>query len=149
MEHKGRVFTREQLLEQVWNHDYIGDDKIINSYCLLYGIVMAVMPPSYKSLLPSKYNERISQLVAGLEGSPLETANERLYDFCFAYGASAKLQGNGDSISFGGELEKPEDNVAQTATEIGGITRRKFSRSWQAKNVACIRIKVRPVREYK
>ena len=85
---------------------------------LLYGIVMAVMPSSYKSLVTSDYNEQISLLVAELEGSPLETANDRLYEFCFEYGASAKLQGNGDSISFGGELEKSEDNAAQTATAV-------------------------------
>lgn len=85
---------------------------------LLYGIVMAVMPSSYQSLVASDYNEQVSQLVAELEGCPLETANERLYDFCFAYGASAKLQGNGGSISFGGELEKPEDNAAQTVTAV-------------------------------
>ncbi len=32
MENKGRVFTREQLLDQIWNYDYIGDDKIINTH---------------------------------------------------------------------------------------------------------------------
>ena len=32
MENKGRVFTREQLLDRIWNYDYIGDDKIINTH---------------------------------------------------------------------------------------------------------------------
>lgn len=32
MEHTGRVFTREQLLDLIWNYDYTGDDKIINTH---------------------------------------------------------------------------------------------------------------------
>lgn len=32
MENQGRVFTREQLLDRIWNYDYIGDDKIINTH---------------------------------------------------------------------------------------------------------------------
>lgn len=32
MENPGRVFTREQLLDSIWNYDYLGDDKIINTH---------------------------------------------------------------------------------------------------------------------
>ena len=32
MENKGCVFTREQLLDLVWNYDYMGDDRIINTH---------------------------------------------------------------------------------------------------------------------
>lgn len=32
MENQGRVFTREQLLDLIWNYDYLGDDKIINTH---------------------------------------------------------------------------------------------------------------------
>ncbi len=32
MENQGRVFTREQLLDIVWNYDYMGDAKIINTH---------------------------------------------------------------------------------------------------------------------
>lgn len=32
MENKGRVFTREQLLDTIWNYDYLGDDKIVNTH---------------------------------------------------------------------------------------------------------------------
>ena len=32
MENQGRVFTREQLLDIIWNYDYLGDDKIINTH---------------------------------------------------------------------------------------------------------------------
>lgn len=32
MENQGRVFTREQLLDIIWNYDYVGDDKIINTH---------------------------------------------------------------------------------------------------------------------
>lgn len=32
MENKGHVFTREQLLDLIWNYDYVGDDKIINTH---------------------------------------------------------------------------------------------------------------------
>lgn len=32
MENPGRVFSREQLLDIIWNYDYMGDDKIINTH---------------------------------------------------------------------------------------------------------------------
>lgn len=32
MENQGRVFTREMLLDIIWNYDYMGDDKIINTH---------------------------------------------------------------------------------------------------------------------
>ncbi len=32
MENQGRVFTREQLLDIIWNYDYVGDEKIINTH---------------------------------------------------------------------------------------------------------------------
>lgn len=32
LENKGRVFTREQLMDRIWNYDYVGDDKIINTH---------------------------------------------------------------------------------------------------------------------
>lgn len=32
MENQDRVFTREQLLDIIWNYDYLGDDKIINTH---------------------------------------------------------------------------------------------------------------------
>lgn len=32
MENQGRVFTREKLLDIIWNYDYLGDDKVINTH---------------------------------------------------------------------------------------------------------------------
>lgn len=32
MENKGRVFTRQQIMNIIWNYDYFGDDKIINTH---------------------------------------------------------------------------------------------------------------------
>lgn len=32
MENKGRVFTRQQIMDIIWNYDYFGDDKIINTH---------------------------------------------------------------------------------------------------------------------
>lgn len=32
MENKGRVFTRQQIMDIIWNYDYYGDDKIINTH---------------------------------------------------------------------------------------------------------------------
>ena len=32
MENPGRIFSREQLLDIIWNYDYMGDDKIINTH---------------------------------------------------------------------------------------------------------------------
>lgn len=32
MENQGRVFTRNQLLNRIWDYDYLGDDKIVNTH---------------------------------------------------------------------------------------------------------------------
>lgn len=32
LENKGRVFTRQQIMDMIWNYDYFGDDKIINTH---------------------------------------------------------------------------------------------------------------------
>ncbi|MEX2105125.1 MAG: helix-turn-helix domain-containing protein, partial [Bacilli bacterium] len=29
-QHKGRVMTRDQLLNAVWNYDYVGDSRIVD-----------------------------------------------------------------------------------------------------------------------
>lgn len=30
MDHRGRALSREQLIEQVWGHDYYGDDRVVD-----------------------------------------------------------------------------------------------------------------------
>jgi OmpR family response regulator NblR len=32
MEHPGEVLTREQILEQVWGHDFTGESNVIEVY---------------------------------------------------------------------------------------------------------------------
>jgi two-component system response regulator VanR len=32
LENQGRVFTRENLLNQIWGYDYLGDGKIVNTH---------------------------------------------------------------------------------------------------------------------
>lgn len=32
LENPSRVFTREQLLDRLWNYDFLGDDRIINTH---------------------------------------------------------------------------------------------------------------------
>lgn len=32
MENKGRVFTRDNLLNQIWDYNYYGDEKIVNTH---------------------------------------------------------------------------------------------------------------------
>lgn len=34
MEHPGRVFTRENLLNMVWGYDYLGDEKAVNIHIM-------------------------------------------------------------------------------------------------------------------
>ena len=32
MENQGKVFTRDNILNSIWNYDYYGDDKIVNTH---------------------------------------------------------------------------------------------------------------------
>ena len=32
MENMGRVFSRDNLLDRIWDYDYVGDEKIINTH---------------------------------------------------------------------------------------------------------------------
>lgn len=85
---------------------------------ILYGIVMAVMPISYRSLATSNYSTQISQLTSELTSGTLEDGIPKIYDFCIENGAIATLTGDDNEISFGGngieELNK--DSPTQTTT---------------------------------
>ena len=83
---------------------------------LIYGIVMAVMPSSYKSLVTSGYTKQISQLVSEVEGMSTEDATDAIYTFCMEYNAAAHLEGNTDSLSFGGGVDQKAGDAAQIVT---------------------------------
>ena len=82
---------------------------------LLYGIVMAVMPESYKALVTSNYTEQLSSFVTELESSSLEDATDKIYAFCLEYNATVVLEGGGDRISFCGSNVETE-NIVQAVT---------------------------------
>jgi len=85
---------------------------------ILYGIVMAVMPISYKNLATSNYSAQISQLTSELTSSTLEDGIPKIYNFCIKNGAVALLTGNGTEMSFGGNgmEELNEESPTQTTT---------------------------------
>lgn len=85
---------------------------------LLYGIVMAVMPTSYKYTLTDGYIEKIGQLVTDSEGSTLERATQMIYEFCVNNSASARLENGNTQLSFGSDspAEPPINSAAQTTT---------------------------------
>ncbi len=85
---------------------------------LLYGIVMAVIPSSYKYTLANGYVEQIGQLVTELEGGGIEGATRSVYEFCISHNACARLEGNDTQISFGTELLEDKESAAQTATTV-------------------------------
>ena len=91
---------------------------------LLYGIVMAVMPVSYKYTLTDGYVEQIDQLVTELENSSLDDATQKIYEFCINNNASAFMEGNHTQLSFGAGISEDTltaqsaQDVAQTAATI-------------------------------
>lgn len=34
LEHRNTVFTRDELLRQIWGYDFIGDDKVVNNHIM-------------------------------------------------------------------------------------------------------------------
>lgn len=85
---------------------------------LLYGIVMMVMPTSYKSLVTSSYMEQINGLVDELEGSTLDEATSKIYEFALIYNASVQLQGKDGTVSFGEEFEINNNGDNTVAVEL-------------------------------
>lgn len=89
---------------------------------LLYGIVMAVMPASYKYTLTSNYAEQIDQLITDLEYTNVDDATRKIYEFCIANNAGALLQGKTTNLTFGDEIlnehlsGQVEKGVSQTAS---------------------------------
>lgn len=85
---------------------------------ILYGIVMAVMPISYKNLATSNYSAQISQLTSELTSGTLEDGISKIYNFCIKNGAVASLTGSGTEMSFGGNSmeELSEESPTQTTT---------------------------------
>lgn len=86
---------------------------------LLYGIVMAVMPVSYKYTLTDGYVEQIDQFATELEGNSLNDTAQKIYEFCINQNASAVLEGENAQICFGSEI--PEDTEAENATQAATI----------------------------
>ena len=85
---------------------------------ILYGIVTAVMPISYKNLATSNYSAQISQLTSELTGGTMEEGIPKIYNFCIKNSAVATLTGYGTEMSFGGNglEELNEESPTQTAT---------------------------------
>lgn len=86
---------------------------------LLYGIVMAVMPVSYKYTLTDGYVEQIDQFATELEGNSLNDAAQKIYEFCINQNASAVLEGENAQLCFGSEI--PEDTEAEKPTQAATI----------------------------
>jgi len=86
---------------------------------LLYGIVMAVMPVSYKYTLTDGYVEQIDQFVTELEGNSLNDAAQKIYEFCINQNASAVLEGENAQLCFGSEI--PEDTATEKPTQAATI----------------------------
>ena len=89
---------------------------------LLYGIVMAVMPASYKYTLTANYVEQIDRLVTEIEGSSINDATRKIYEFCINNNACALLEGDHTQLSFGTELSEDTNQfvggAAQTTTTV-------------------------------
>ena len=54
LENQGKVFTRDNILNSIWNYDYFGDDKIVNTHIknirkkLGYGYIETVRGVGYR-----------------------------------------------------------------------------------------------------
>lgn len=83
---------------------------------LLYGIVTAVMPASYRSQQAMGYTEQIGQLVTELERGTVDDAINHIYEFCLNHNAAATLSGELNTITFGEESTSDVKQPAQTAT---------------------------------
>lgn len=98
---------------------------------LLYGIVMAVMPVSYKYTLTTNYVEQIDRLVTEIEGGSVDDATRKIYEFCIGNNACALLEGDHTQISFGTERSEGTnpfaDGAAQTTTTVLNLTDGAYS----------------------
>lgn len=79
---------------------------------LLYGIVMVVMPSSYKNLTDEKIQSNIVQLVQQLENSTLDEASELLYNFCINNNVLISLKGGDTKLTYGAS-----DAISEMAAE--------------------------------
>lgn len=86
---------------------------------LLYGLVMAVMPASYKYALTANYAEQIDRLITDLEYKSLDDATRSIYEFCINNNAGALLKGDHTQLSFGDDIldeqQRKGEDIAQTA----------------------------------
>lgn len=85
---------------------------------LLYGIVMTVMPQSYKSLVTSSYMEQITELADELKERTLNEATSKIYEFGLSHSAAVKLQGEDGTVSFGEEQEMDSNTKDTIAVEL-------------------------------
>lgn len=83
---------------------------------LLYGIVTAVMPASYRSQQTLGYTEQMGRLVTELENGTVDDAINHIYEFCLNHNAVATLSGKLNTVTFGEGSTSDEKQPAQTAT---------------------------------
>ena len=74
MENEGRVVSKEQILDRVWNYDFTGDANIVESYIsYLRRKIDNVIPPGSESPLPAMIHTKRG---LGYQLKPATTANE-------------------------------------------------------------------------
>lgn len=89
--------------------------------CILYGIVMQLIPRGYQNLTAENYTASLQKLAADLENGTAEEATKKIYDFCVVHGARATLS-DGTSVTHFGMSEEtgaaPADTDGATAATV-------------------------------
>lgn len=83
---------------------YIASLLIFTSL-IIYGIVMIVMPNTYKAELSGQFTQNLTQLIVQLKNSSYEQSSDIIYNFCISNHASVTLESNTTKVNYGAFIE--------------------------------------------
>jgi len=102
---------------------------LLTTSLIIYGVVMVVMPKSYKSELAGQFTKNLSQLVAQLEKANYEEGLADIYNFCFEHHASITLEGKTTKEKCGAFDDTRVNDSGKSAMMLSALTTFQFQDS--------------------
>lgn len=107
---------------------YIGSLLLATSL-IIYGVIMVVMPKSYKSELSGQFSKNLGELLTQLEKSKYEEASGYIYNFCVVNHASVTLESKTIKENYGAFREYGLTDSKDSKMMISAFTTFQFKDS--------------------
>lgn len=88
------------------------------SSLIIYGIVMIVMPKTYKAELSGQFTQNLNQLLVQLKNSSYKQSYDIINNFCISNHASVTLENNTTKVNYGAFIENTSPSKVAISANI-------------------------------